>query len=302
LLRSRLWAFFWSSQNVGRAAIESSSSIFRRLWSTSKQPPELAHFLGQLLQLRFDRANICAFDRHRSDGYTTGVPAATTESELLAALRRAPGDANALHVYADWLLERGDTRGELLLLQQREATLADAPSLERLLQLVAEHGYLVLPDDPEADILRFRGGTHHHEGSNITIEYRLARAGRTFHVVDTPAIGRLAIAVDDDVVRTDMYGNKSSWPKLNFMNPETANVVLALISRAILDDTPWPQLEFPTGHRLTSHPAYRVGRFPTEPVPRELVALWPHADGWEIERRDLDRWRMLLRRWYALRG
>jgi hypothetical protein len=30
LVRSSVWAFFWSSQNVGRAAIESSSSIFRR--------------------------------------------------------------------------------------------------------------------------------------------------------------------------------------------------------------------------------------------------------------------------------
>jgi len=36
LLRSSVWAFFWSSQKLGRAAIESSSSIFRRFWSTSK--------------------------------------------------------------------------------------------------------------------------------------------------------------------------------------------------------------------------------------------------------------------------
>jgi len=38
---SSAWAFFWSSQNAGPAAIESSSSIFSRLASTSKQPPEL---------------------------------------------------------------------------------------------------------------------------------------------------------------------------------------------------------------------------------------------------------------------
>jgi len=59
------WAFFWSSQKFGRAASESSSSIFRRLASTSKQPPELSGLGGQLLQLRAHRAYIDGFDRHR---------------------------------------------------------------------------------------------------------------------------------------------------------------------------------------------------------------------------------------------
>jgi len=36
LFLSRACAFFWSSQKVGLAAMESSSSIFRRFWSTSK--------------------------------------------------------------------------------------------------------------------------------------------------------------------------------------------------------------------------------------------------------------------------
>src|SRR3569833_1033469 len=44
--------------------IAASASIFRRLCSTSKQPPELVHLRGQLLQLRTDRAGIGAFDRH----------------------------------------------------------------------------------------------------------------------------------------------------------------------------------------------------------------------------------------------
>jgi hypothetical protein len=60
-------AFFWSSQNVGRAASESSSSIFRRFWSTSKQPPELADLGAELLQLRTNRANVYSVDRHDGD-------------------------------------------------------------------------------------------------------------------------------------------------------------------------------------------------------------------------------------------
>src|SRR5574338_425980 len=64
LSRRMACAFFWSSQKFGRAATESSSSIFRRLWSTSKQPPELGHLVGELLQLRAHRAHIGTFDRH----------------------------------------------------------------------------------------------------------------------------------------------------------------------------------------------------------------------------------------------
>jgi hypothetical protein len=48
LSRSSACAFFWSSQNVGLAAIESSSSIFSRFASTSKQPPELVQLAAEL--------------------------------------------------------------------------------------------------------------------------------------------------------------------------------------------------------------------------------------------------------------
>jgi hypothetical protein len=51
--------------------MESSSSIFRRLWSTSKQPPELGHLAGELPQLRANGAHICTFDRHGPTFYRT---------------------------------------------------------------------------------------------------------------------------------------------------------------------------------------------------------------------------------------
>src|ERR1700744_5363280 len=80
-----------------------------------------------------------------------------TEREFLDAIRRAPDDPVAVQVYADWLLDRGDPRGELIALQAREAEL-DPPRVLPLLQLAAEHGFIHVPDDPERDVLRFAGG------------------------------------------------------------------------------------------------------------------------------------------------
>lgn len=45
----------------------------------------------------------------------------TTQGELLAAIRAQPEDDAPRLVYADWLLERGDARGELITLQCRAA-------------------------------------------------------------------------------------------------------------------------------------------------------------------------------------
>ena len=39
-----------------------------------------------------------------------------TEAELLAAIHADPRDDAPRLVYADWLLERGDVRGELIVL------------------------------------------------------------------------------------------------------------------------------------------------------------------------------------------
>ena len=54
------------------------------------------------------------------------------EAELLAAVERAPQDVQARAVYADWLEERGDPRGEFLRLEMQLSTLP-----ERLAALVA---------------------------------------------------------------------------------------------------------------------------------------------------------------------
>lgn len=52
-------------------------------------------------------------------------------AELLAKIRAAPADDGPREVYADWLLERGDARGELIALQFKEARGTATPADRR---------------------------------------------------------------------------------------------------------------------------------------------------------------------------
>ncbi|MCU0699327.1 MAG: TIGR02996 domain-containing protein [Myxococcaceae bacterium] len=66
-------------------------------------------------------------------------------AELLEAVLEAPDDEAPRQVYADWLLERGDARGELIAVQTELARggLVDARRLEleaREVSLLSEHG------------------------------------------------------------------------------------------------------------------------------------------------------------------
>jgi uncharacterized protein (TIGR02996 family) len=56
---------------------------------------------------------------------------------LLAAIYDAPGDLAARAVYADWLLDRGDPRGELITLQLREVVTKEQEARAR--ELVDAH-------------------------------------------------------------------------------------------------------------------------------------------------------------------
>src|SRR6185437_12255087 len=228
---------------------------------------------------RAHRAHIGSFDRHGRHRYTTAMGAAT-DSELVAALRREP------LVYADWLLDRGDPRGELIMLQEREAEL-DADQLLRLLELSAEHGFIRLPDDPDEDVLRFAGGSRVDTGE-LMVEYEVAHGGRSYRVSE----GRkLAITVDRETVYTGK-------PR-GMLRPEVANIILSAVSEAILEATPLDTLRVPDN--LAADPRYRIGRFPTELVPDELAARWRPARR-HIDFRDLARWRALANRWRSARA
>jgi len=66
---------------------------------------------------------------------------ASTEADLLRAIRESPEDDAARAVYADWLLERGDVRGEFIQLQLAHAfrQVTDQEKA-RELALAKEHG------------------------------------------------------------------------------------------------------------------------------------------------------------------
>ena len=65
---------------------------------------------------------------------------ASTEAELLRAIREAPEDDGARLVYADWLLERDDPRGELIQLQLARTTRTlSTEEQERELALIKQH-------------------------------------------------------------------------------------------------------------------------------------------------------------------
>jgi uncharacterized protein (TIGR02996 family) len=207
--------------------------------------------------------------------------ARATESEFRAAIRRAPTDRQAVQVFADWLLDRGDARGELLVLQEREDELG-VDQLERLLVLSAEHGFMVLPDDPEADVLRFAGGSRHGE-RGVYIEYSLRYWSRVWTVTETR--DKLVIDVDGREARSDAPHG--------MIRPEAATAVLSALSRAIHNGTALQSFALPVPGEGN------VGRFPTEPIPDQLAAR--HRDGVarHIDLRDLARWRRLFARWRA---
>jgi uncharacterized protein (TIGR02996 family) len=78
------------------------------------------------------------------DAIEAGEPAPDDDEEsrseraLLAALHAAPADDAPRLVYADWLSERGDPRGELILLQCARARTGEPP-LAREEELLARH-------------------------------------------------------------------------------------------------------------------------------------------------------------------
>jgi uncharacterized protein (TIGR02996 family) len=221
----------------------------------------------------------------------------SSESELLDALRRDPADVETLMVYADALLTRGDSRGELIMLQYRDhATpggLVEPAALERFLELTAEHGFLVLPDDPDAGVLRFRGGMF-PLNSPTYVDYRVRHAGREYWVWYDLRHHQFRLLVDE----VDVAG--PSRPAGYWMAEET-NVTLAIISEAIVTGQRFDELEYPTGAALRAHPHYGIGRCPVSPIPRELLAIWPHAHDWVIDNRDRSRWFRLWRRLQAIR-
>jgi uncharacterized protein (TIGR02996 family) len=224
------------------------------------------------------------------DGSGCYPPAMTAEDALLAQMRAAPDDEALRLVYADALLERGDPRGELVLLDSRDrlGALATPAEMERLLHLSAEHGFPRLPDDPDAHILDFEGGgaypvqyTAYHGGHSYYLRWRYG----------------FSIDVDDEgAFEGDLDLSTNEWTF------RETNVILSIVSAAIHAGMPLSELTFPDEAGIRSHADYRVGRCPPYgfPAPFEL------PEGASVRRtlalRDFARWHALHRRWQRALG
>ena len=216
------------------------------------------------------------------------------EAELLELMRAAPDDEGPRLVYADWLLARGDARGELIVLDQREragqlAGPGALAELERLLVLAAEHGFPRLPDDPCAGILPFTGG------GSFPVQYDVDHAGHSYYLR-----WRYGFSIDVDDV-TVLDGDLDTLTTNEWTFRETT-VILAIVSDAILRGAPLSELAFPSAADFPRHPRYHVGRAPAYCFPEALSAIAPGSAGWTLEVRDFGRWHALWDRWQALRG
>lgn len=215
------------------------------------------------------------------------------EDDLVAAIAADPDDVGAQLVTADWLLELGDARGELIILDHRERTtpggMIDPALIDRLLLLAAQYGF-PCAHPPGPVMLSFSGG-----GSN-PVRYAAYLAGRSYHI--HYHYFRLSISIDT-------IGPMVGYPVRFVRDLETAEpgawtdeeklVILTLLSEAIRADTPLPDLCFPySGVRLPVHEdaPLRAYALPVEfTAPRGLAA---HQYGLAV--RDHQRWHVLWRR------
>jgi uncharacterized protein (TIGR02996 family) len=208
------------------------------------------------------------------------------DADLFAAMRAAPDDAGPRLVYADWLLSRGDARGELIVLGEleRAGSLATLPQLDRLLELASEHGFPRLPDDPCAEIFPFTGG-----GAYPT-QYDLDHGGHNYYLRWRYGF---SIDVDDETV---LEGDLDTLTTNEWTFRETT-VILSIVSAAIRSGQPLSELVFPDQAGFRAHPRYHVGRAPFYSFPDGL-----YPPGRLLEPRDFGRWYRLWERRQRLAG
>jgi uncharacterized protein (TIGR02996 family) len=212
-------------------------------------------------------------------------PTEATEAELLAAIAAQPDDHTRL-VYADWLLARGDRRGELIQLDVRERTtpggLSHPDQMASLLRLAAELGFPYLPD-PDAELLPFEqlGRDHDYQVTHDGHHYQLVRRDRA----------TLVLTIDHG----EPIENTTLQIERRWTDQET-NVVLSMVSHAIRAGTPFATLWFPTGAMMLKHPAHRLGPLPVY-YSAEIIEDFDAP--WMLRARDHARWYAIYDRMMA---
>jgi uncharacterized protein (TIGR02996 family) len=137
----------WNSDwNVGGLTIRLDLSLTQIERRFPDGAPSLDEEAAALVTDMRERLREPRLDRARSE-----------EAELLARIYAAPDDDGLRAVYADWLLERGDERGELIHLQLREDLDARAEERRRALEEEAAKRW-VGPLAPVVSRAEFRRG------------------------------------------------------------------------------------------------------------------------------------------------
>jgi uncharacterized protein (TIGR02996 family) len=180
-----------------------------------------------------------------------------TEAELIAAIRAEPDDDHARLVFADWLLERGDARGELLQLEHadRHGAILHSDVQLRLLELAAVHGFLRIPDEPALEELRWEQHTLAHgprqgnQGVEWHIEHLFVRTRVRWHE------GALSIATGKQKALTPLdHRLTTPWWTTN----ET-HTVRRLIDEVMQRDR-IAMLRLPSRAAMVAHARLRVRR------------------------------------------
>lgn len=211
-----------------------------------------------------------------------------TEEELVAAIvAMAAAELGSTElsdqarlVYADWLMARGDRRGELIALDVRDRAtpggLQNPDQISTLLRLAAELGFPHIPD-PCAHILPFE------QLGRVDHDYRVEHDGHRY------TLARAFLTIDDGAPREN--------PTLRIprrWTDEETNVILSIISRAIRTNTPFETLVFPDDMR--SHPDHRLGPLP---MYHSAEVLEDFDAPWMLRARDHARWYAIYDRMMA---
>jgi uncharacterized protein (TIGR02996 family) len=209
------------------------------------------------------------------------------DAAILEAIRDDPADPAPQLVVADWLLEQGDPRGELIVLDhcERAGDLDDPAALERLLLLAAEYTF-PCAREPDESTLPFIGG------GGCPVQYELDWGGHHYYIRYRHE--ELSASIDDGAIETDVeypvgYPDDFTYRRTGEWSDEETAATLAVFSDAIRYATPFAPLRFP--HMRAAPPAYGGGarRVYRLPLPFTRSRGLPR-DRYGLAARDYLRW------------
>jgi len=220
----------------------------------------------------------------------TTSPPALAAAELLGAIAADPDDPEPQLVIADWLLVRGDARGELIVLDHRDRAglLTEHGAIEQLLLLAAEYTF-PCAREPDESTLPFEGG------GGYPVQYELHHGGHHYYVRYRHRDLSVTIddgAIDSGVAYPEAYDSDFDFDSDGDWTDEETASTLAVLSDAIRAGTPFPELRFPAMREPL--PQYDGGSRRVYRLPEAFTRTRGIArDRYGLAARDYYRWHAL---------